>query len=65
MNPKDEAVMDVRAWLDTWAPMCGAPRAVFEEQFKALMANVARAAQDPAGFVLAENLNEIIKRACR
>lgn len=62
MSPQDELVLDVRAWLDTWAPNCGAPRAVFEGQFKVLMEHLLFDAVNDHDI---EQVREIIRRACR
>lgn len=32
-----EAQKRVREWMETWAPHCGASRAVFEGQFRAIL----------------------------
>lgn len=68
MSVRDDLMLEIRGYLDTWAPNCGAPRAVFEGHFRALMKEVAKALEsrhldynrlDP------DDVDAIVKRAMR
>jgi hypothetical protein len=39
-NPRKTVTESVQSWLDTWAPNCGAPKFIFEGQFKAMLREV-------------------------
>lgn len=38
----------VKSWLDTWAPHCGASRAVFEGQWRATLAEIFDSVEERA-----------------
>lgn len=40
MNSPENRLDRVADWLDTWAPHCGASRAVFEGQFRTILREV-------------------------
>jgi hypothetical protein len=63
MNPRDELRLEIRNWLNTWAPNCGASREVFEGQFKALIKQVAVTIDEHE--IEAWELSGLVERACR
>ncbi len=49
----------LREWLETWAPCCGAPRSVFEGQFKALLRAILREAEEIGWPAVKAKLEEL------